>query len=84
MIYRDDKITGELVAGNEGFTRPKTALTPLDSNLAQTSMHGALVEMLRFLRTGEKPQTECHDNIHSLAMVLGAIESAKSKTRIPI
>jgi predicted dehydrogenase len=42
-----------------------------------TGMHGALREMLTFLRTGRTPQTECSDNIHSLAMVHGAIESSR-------
>jgi len=40
--------------------------------------------MLNFLRLGRLPQTECHDNIHSLAMVLGAIESSKTGKRIQI
>ncbi len=47
-------------------------------------MHGALREMLRFLRTGRTPQTECHDNIKSLAMVLAAIESARKGRRVPV
>ena len=37
-----------------------------------------------FLRTGQKPQTECHDNIKSLAMVFSAIESARKGRRIPV
>jgi hypothetical protein len=40
--------------------------------------------MLTFLRTGKKPQTECHDNIKSLAMVFAVIESSKLGKRIPI
>jgi hypothetical protein len=40
--------------------------------------------MLEFLRTGRKPQCECHDNIQSLAMVFAAIESSKKGRRIPV
>jgi hypothetical protein len=40
--------------------------------------------MLAYLRSGRIPQTECHDNIHSLAMVLAAIESARSGVRVKL
>jgi len=47
---------------------------------------GTLREFLRALDTGETPPCECHDNIHSLAMVHAAIESAATgqRTRIEI
>ena len=45
---------------------------------------GSLRDFLRALQTGETPMGECHDNIKSLAMVLGAIESAALKQRIRI
>ncbi len=47
-------------------------------------MHGALREMLAFLRTGKTPQTACHDNIKSLAMVFAAIESSRRGRRLPV
>ncbi|MFW6132855.1 MAG: Gfo/Idh/MocA family protein, partial [Planctomycetota bacterium] len=49
-----------------------------------TGMHGALREMLRYLRTGKVPQTECHDNIKSLAMVFAAMESSRKGRRVPV
>jgi predicted dehydrogenase len=54
------------------------------SDPAQTKMHGALVEMLAFLETGRTPQTECHDNIQSLAMVFAAMESSRSGSRVEV
>ena len=39
---------------------------------------GSLAEFLRCLVAGESPMTECHDNIKSLAMMLGAVEAAES------
>jgi len=39
---------------------------------------------LQALRTGETPPCECHDNIHSLAMVHAAIESAATGRRVTI
>jgi hypothetical protein len=52
--------------------------------MKRRSMHGALAEMLVYLRTGTRPQTECHDNIKSLAMVFAAIESARKGRRIRV
>jgi hypothetical protein len=75
---------GQVVAGDGGFHRPTKSLEVPASDLKFGGMHGALREMLAFLRTGQKPQTECHDNIQSLAMVFGAIESSKKGKRVPI
>jgi len=52
--------------------------------LKHRAQRGALREMLAFLRSGKQPQTECHDNIKSLAMVFGAMESARKRRRIEI
>jgi predicted dehydrogenase len=49
-----------------------------------TKMHGALREMLRFLRTGKPPQCEASDNIKSLAMVFAAMESSRKGRRVPV
>ncbi len=85
LIYeRDQDPRGEAVAGEEGFYRSLKAIEIADSPMQKTYMHGALLEMLDFLRTGRLPQTECHDNIKSLAMVFGAVESAGEGRRIEV
>jgi predicted dehydrogenase len=84
LLYERDLLSGEIVAGSEGFTIPKSPLSIISVTPEHTTMRGALREMLRFLRTGEKPQTECHDNIHSLAMMHAAIESAKTSKRVKV
>ncbi len=38
----------------------------------------------RAVRMGGEPETVGHDNIHSLAMALGAIESAEAGRRVDI
>ena len=38
-------------------------------------------EFLDCLASGDTPQTHCSDNIKSLAMVLGAVESAETGRR---
>lgn len=52
--------------------------------LEATGFHGSLKDMLKAIRTGGVPQTECHDNIKSLAMVHAAIESSWLRARVPV
>ena len=47
-------------------------------------IEGALRDFLRALKTGTTPMGECHDNIKSLAMVFGAIESAQTGQRVTV
>ena len=85
MIYISDQPPfGELVAGKTGFHRPQRPLKVVASPLKYRTQHGAIREMLRFLRTGPKPQTACEDNIKSLAMVFAAIESSRQGRRVPV
>jgi len=85
LLYENDQPPhGQVVAGDEGFHRPLKDLAIPEPETEATEMHGALREMLRFLRTGETPQTECHDNIKSLSMVFGAIGSAVRGERVLI
>ena len=84
ILEKDGTPWGERVAGDEGFHRPLESVTVAERVEAPAGQHGALVEMLRFLRTGEKPQTECHDNIKSLAMVFGATASSSQGGRVTI
>jgi predicted dehydrogenase len=43
---------------------------------------GPLAEFVHAVETGRRPQTMCTDNIKSLAMVIAAIDSAGTKTRV--
>ena len=80
---RDQVPRGEVVAGDTGFTREKTAFEVPDRETPGGQL-GAFLELKNFLATGAAPQGECHDNIHSLAMVFGAIESARKGKRVKI
>jgi len=85
LLYAGDQQPhGQVVTGDEGFHRPLEEVAAPESPLTVSGMHGALQEMLRFLRTGEPPQTECHDNIKSLAMVFSVIESSRTGARVPV
>lgn len=84
LIYEYDKVPyGEVVElDTTDFHRPLKKADITDSPLEAFGMHGAICEMIDFLKTGKTPQTECKDNIKSLAMVFSAIESSKRKQRI--
>lgn len=84
LIYEYDKAPyGEVVESDTtDFHRPLKKADITDSPLEAFGMHGAICEMIDFLKTGKTPQTECKDNIKSLAMVFSAIESAKRRQRI--
>jgi len=71
------------VAG-DGLIRPREDVEAPPVQLEHTTMHGALREMLAFLRNGRTPRTECHDNIKSLAMVFAAMLSSRERRRVEI
>jgi predicted dehydrogenase len=48
-----------------------------ESGMPFSNQRQVLREMLEFLRTGKTPQSECHDNLKSLAMTYAAIESSR-------
>jgi predicted dehydrogenase len=49
----------------------------------EVTAHAALMRVfVSALREGRKPETDCEDNIKSLAMVLAAVESAKSGKKV--
>jgi predicted dehydrogenase len=58
--------------------------TLVDVPQVKREFAGSLREFVRALRTGETPMTECHDNIKTLAMALGAIQSAETRQRVSI
>jgi len=84
LCEHDQAPRGQVVAGAKGFHRPLRELKVRPQRMRYAQMHAALREMLSFLRTGERPQTECHDNIKSLAMVFAATESSRKGKRVPV
>ena len=85
LVYdHDNPPVAEVVAAKTGFTRKQKAVKIPKETLKFRDMHGGLREMLAFLRTGKTPQTECHDNIKSLAMVFATIASSAKARRIVI
>ncbi len=85
LIYeRDGEPHGQVVAGDEGFRRPLRDAEIADPQIDRQGQGGALREFLAALDGGPTPQTECHDNIKSLAMVHAAMESARKGERVEV
>jgi len=68
----------------QGFSRELEDVPVKAAKINGAGIAGSLNEMLDYLQTGAPPQCECHDNIKSLAMVFGAIESSKKKQRVQV
>ena len=81
-----DNIAAEVVGGTGGFvSRVEEVLVPLLPRENRTHGHADIIrEFLGCVRNGGTPETICTDNIKSLAMVFGAIESAEEDRRVLI
>jgi predicted dehydrogenase len=80
-----DSIEAQYVDSRAGtdFHLP-TRTVRVDAHQVKHGIEGSLEDFLHALRSGDTPRGECHDNIKSLAMVLGAIESSKRGERVMI
>lgn len=64
---------------------PKHMEIPVEYTECSISGHeGCISEMLDCLRNGKRAQTDCRDNIKSLAMVFAAIKSAEENREVRI
>ena len=76
--------SAEIVVEGSGFhskTEPRSV--PVDAAMPR-AIAGSLRDFLNALETGATPMGECHDNIKSLAMVFGAIESARTQSKVSL
>ena len=54
------------------------------TNMEETFHHGCLQEMFLALSEQRPAETDCRDNIYSMAMVFGALESARTGRKLEI
>lgn len=73
----------ERVVGEAGFLR-ECKPAEVRPATVEEGIAGSLKEFLEALDSGAAPSGECHDNIKSLAMVFGAVESARRGTRVDL
>jgi hypothetical protein len=65
-----------------GFIRESLRVEPTFAWEGQDGHFGCLDEMFAALREERKPETDCTDNVKSMVMVFGALESAKQGKRV--
>ncbi len=82
----DESFRCEIVAGDTGYVRPvKEKKVPLICAKSLSGGHNSgIAHFLDCIRKGAVPETDCSDNIKSLAMVHAAIKSAETGRRIAI
>ena len=81
-----DGFRAQVIAGREGLrsTYRDLELPPYDDADLLTGHAGVIGDFVRSLRDGGTPETIGTDNIKSLAMVLGAVDSADRGARVAI
>ena len=80
-----DTVSGERALDGDSFMHETKELEFDASRKIEHMSHGGVIrEFLDSLGSGSKPQTDCTDNITSVAMVLGAIESVERGRRVQI
>jgi predicted dehydrogenase len=81
-----DHFRGQRAVATKGFHSDLEELDVPGNTVAdkEGGHIGIVREFVRCVRTGETPETTCTDNIKSLAMVFGAIESSETGRRVEI
>ncbi|OCP06292.1 oxidoreductase [Ensifer sp. LC13] len=81
-----DRFDANVVTGREGFMRSVAPIAvPEAEDRADTHGHASVIEhFIRAIEAGTVPETDGSDNIKSLAMVFGAIDSARDGKRVNI
>jgi predicted dehydrogenase len=81
-----EKFEAQKVTGRTGFIRKTRQLKISFPERKENSEghYGLIREFIHCIKTGNKPMTVASDNIKSLAMVFGAIESARLKKQVKI
>jgi predicted dehydrogenase len=81
-----DGFVAHRVAAEDGFLREQEAIeVPVTELVEETEGHASVIRaFLDAILEGRAPETGSEDNIRSLAMVMGAIESARKGQRVEI
>jgi predicted dehydrogenase len=80
-----DKFHAQGVEKDEGWIRPMRDIPiPVPDTPREDGHTNCIRDFIECVRTGRIPETTCTENIKSLAMVFGAIESSQNHKRISI
>lgn len=81
-----DHFEARAVTGNEGFHRPLVPIDvpELEDETVAQGHRSVISSFIAAVRGNHPPETASNDNIKSLGMVFGAIESAATRQRVEI
>lgn len=81
-----ERFDAHVVNGNDGFLRQLAEVEVLAApDDAHVHGHASVItDFIDAIQSGRAPETAGDDNIKSLAMVFGAIESARRGARVPV
>jgi len=81
-----DSFEARTVASDTGFLRDLAPIeVPAPADISQTHGHASVIaDFIDSIEAGTAPETVSNDNLKSLAMVFGAIESARTRQRVTI
>ncbi|MBW7458785.1 Gfo/Idh/MocA family protein [Paenibacillus sepulcri] len=78
----DNRPVAEVVEGEEGFIRPGKLVEVPDIWTGREGHFGCLDNMFEALEQDRPAETDCTDNIKSVSMVFGALESARTGQKV--
>ncbi len=86
MMEKDELPYGERVKDphEDAFQLSMEPLPVESAEINGDGIKGSLNEFLDCLESGATPQSECHDNIKSLAMVFAAVESSRRGAKVAV
>ncbi len=81
-----DRFDAHVVNGDDGFLRPiaEVEVLPVPDDVHTHGHTSVIADFLDAIANGHQPETAGEDNIKSLGMVFGAIESAARRQRVEI
>jgi len=83
--FRAERATDQPAPGAPFLRVQESLAVPPLSEADRIGGHaGVIRDFVAAVRDGGRPETEGRDNIRSLAMVFGAIESARTGTQVPV
>jgi predicted dehydrogenase len=82
----EDRISAFTADPGEGLLWPvrELKIEPVVLPQEKRGHAGVFGDFIRALREGTRPETDCRDNIKSLAMVFASIESARTGARVTV
>jgi predicted dehydrogenase len=80
----NNALIAEVVTSVDSYLATTERIEAAPIAMPHRGLAASLRDFLHALETGETPESECHDNIKSLAMVFAAMESSRTGQRVKV